>query len=587
MRTARGAMTFEQAAILVLLVGMLAVFALDRIRMEMVALGGLAIALLLGLVPMGLAFSGFANPAFITVVEILLIVQVLGRSGLLDRLSARIPGMGLGETGIATILCGVTAVLSVFMNNIGALALMLPIVGSVCRAAKIHQNRMLMPVSFAALLGGLCSVIGTPANLIVSQQLAGETGRAFAFFDFAYAGLPAAAAGLAAVVLWARRSLSAGDEGNVSPSGQMRRKVVAEAVIPESSAFAGTPATGFPAAIHSLRRNGAHLLFQRPDTRLEAGDVILLEAELPTLEGWLADGELLLPAGEGPLRQGDDLVEAVLMPESTLVGSRVWTIEAFSTRGVRIVAVAARTPRVEGSFGDLQLGIGDVLYLRGDLEAVREALEETELLPLWPRPGKPEISAKSWLPFGVFAGGIAFATFGYAPPELAFGLVVLILAASGSLNLRRGLAELDWRILIILAAMIPLGTAVESTGAASVLAAGTLALLPSSAPLFLLGTVLLLAIIVTPFVNNASTAIVLGPIAADIAVSAGLPIEPFLLAVALGASIDFLTPIGHHNNTVVMGLAGYRFADFLKAGWPVTLVAYVAGLLALWRFWFH
>ena len=572
-------MSFDQAAILVLLFGMLVVFALDRVRMEVVALGGLGIGLGLGLVAPAQAFSGFANPAFVTVVEILLIVQVLGRSGLLDGIAARLPAARLGETRALAVLCAVTAALSAFMNNIGALALMIPVVTSVARVGGFDPRRMMMPVSFAALLGGLCSVIGTPANLLVSQQLAERSGSAFAFFDFAWVGVPVAIAGLAAVLLWVRLPLGTAPAGSPRLPGHGARNVVTEVAIPSGSAFAGVATADFPARIHGVRRDGTNLFFQRKGTRLSAGDILLMETDMPRLEGWLGDGTLVSPSPAA-----GDRIEAVLMPESMLVGSRVGSLESFSARGVRVFAVAAQTPRVEGSLDDLQLGIGDILYLEGEREAIDDAIEEAELLPLRPRPAKPAIG-RPLLPVLVFGAGVLMAVFGLAPPELAFGLVVLVLAGAGALNLRQGLAALDWPILIMLGALIPLGLAVETTGAGAVLAAQLIATLPAGEPLALIAAVLVLAVVITPFVNNASTAIVLGPIAVGIADSAGMPVEPFLIAVALGASIDFLTPIGHHNNTVVMGLAGYRFSDFLKAGWPVTLTAVAAGILAIALFW--
>jgi len=575
-------MTFDQAAILILLVGMLVAFAIDRMRMEIVALGGLAIGVFLGLVPAEGAFSGFASPAFLTVVEVLLIAQVLSHSGLLDRLAARIPATGLGEAGIVATLCLITAFISVFMNNIGALALMLPAIYSVCRVSGFDQRRMLMPVSFSALLGGLCSIIGTPANLIVSQQLASRAGHGFAFFDFAYVGLPAALAGLAAVVLWTRRVFTPEDRRRSPLPGHSFRRIVTEVLVPKGSDLDGTPVHGFPATIHAMHRDGRHMMFQRPGANIAAGDVLLVETDLPTLETWLSERKLALPHGSAATAGG--WVEAVVRPESTVVGSRVQTLEGFSLRGIQIVAVAAQTPRIEGSLADLQLSIGDVLFLKGEEEALREALDEAEMLPLWPRLSKPSV-AKPWLPVMAFAAGIALTAFGYAPPELAFGLVVLFLAAAGALNLRRALADLDWPILIMLAAMIPLGAAVETTGAASVVAGNLISILPGDDALLLVGAVLALAVAVTPFVNNASTAIVLGPVAIGLADAAGLPPEPFLIAVALGASIDFLTPIGHHNNTVVMGLAGYRFTDFFRAGWPVTLVVFLAAICALRLFW--
>ncbi|WP_309084594.1 SLC13 family permease [Chelativorans sp.] len=228
-------MIFEQAAILLLLAGQLVIFASDRFRMEVVALGGLCLGILLGIVPGETAFLGFANPAFVTVVEILLIVPVLGRSGLLDRLAARLPAETLGHTGVLALLCVITAAISAFMNNIGALALMIPVVSSVCQSARIDRRQVLMPVSFAALLGGLCSIIGTPANLLVSQQLAAQTGEGFAFFDIAYAGVPTAVAGLAAILWWSRKALALPHEKDqtATPSSRL--------VVSESQSLRGLP----------------------------------------------------------------------------------------------------------------------------------------------------------------------------------------------------------------------------------------------------------------------------------------------------------------------------------------------------------
>ncbi|MFN3547129.1 MAG: SLC13 family permease [Mesorhizobium sp.] len=576
-------MSFEQAAILILLVGMLVVLALDRIRMELVALGGLALGVALGLVGPADAFAGFSNPAFITVVEILLIVQVLGRSGILDPLARRIRDIAETETGILAVLCMTTACLSVFMNNIGALALMLPVVSSVCRVNGLDGRRILMPVSFAALLGGLCSVIGTPANLIVSNQLAEATGRGFDFFDFAWVGVPAALAGILVLLVWPRRVLGREPVGRGRLPPQSFRTVVGEIEVTVSSSLAGRPVAEAGLTIHALRRGGANLLHQRRGTTIEPGDILLVETSLPHLETLLADGSASLPDVAAGATKGQR-VEAVIMPESTLVGSRIGTLDLIHSRGIGVVAVATQTPRIEGSLADLRLSIGDVLYLSGDQTAIDEAIDEADILPLWPKPERGATEIR-WPPAIAFGAGIALAANGLAPPQLAFGLVVIVLVGLGSLNLRKGLAELDWPILLMLAAMIPLGEAVRTTGAASVLADGLMSVLPSHGPLAVAAAMMGIAVVITPFVNNASTAVVLGPIALGMAAASGVSPELLLIAVALGASVDFLTPIGHHNNMIVMGLAGYRFHDFLRAGWPVTIVVVGVATVSLWAWW--
>jgi di/tricarboxylate transporter len=460
---------------------------------------------------------------------------------------------------------------------------MIPVATSACRVGGLDERRVLMPMSFAALLGGLCSIIGTPANLIVSDQLAAATGEGFGFFDYAWVGVPAVVAGLLVLLVWPRRVLGAKVSAQDRMPPQSHRMVVSEVEIGPTSPLVGAPLSEFGAAIHGLRRRGINLLFQRPGTCLEAGDVLLAQIDRQRLEFLLADRTVQTPAGSGD-QAGSERVEVVVMPESTLVGSRIGALESFSSRNIRVVAVAAQTARIEGSLEDLQLSIGDVLYLSGHRQALADAVDETETLLLWPNPEDPAPEGR-WRPVLVFAAGVTIAAFNVMPTELAFGLVVLVLAGAGDLVLRKGFAELNWPILIMLAAMIPLGFAVETTGAAAVMATSLVSVLPSESPAAISAAMLLLAVAITPFVNNASTAIVLGPIAVGIASALRIEPQPFLVAVALGASIDFLTPIGHHNNTVVMGLAGYRFIDFVRTGWPVTLAVSLCAMGALFTFW--
>lgn len=570
-------MTFGQAAVLTLLAAMLVLFAVDRLRMELVALGGLAVGVALGVVPAAGAFAGLADPAFVTVVEILLVVTVLARSPLLDRLATRIAARRPGLTGATAMLCLMTGALSVFMNNIGALALMLPVVYGVCRTCGFDPRAMLMPVSFAALLGGMGSIIGTPANLIVSRQLEAATGAGFGFFDIGLVGIPAALAGLVVVVLAVPRLLPGGDR---SPEPQASdRRLVAEMRVPSGSILTGRSFADVPVGVVSASRGGGRLFLARKDLRIEAGDLLLVDGGTAALHGLAAQGAL-------DWATRSETVQAVVLPESPIVGSRIGVVGAFAT-GVSVVAVSPQARRIEGALADIQLSIGDIVHLAGEKAAVARALEQTDMLALTARgPAAHDTSGSSWT-LAVFLAGIFLsAVFGLAPP-FAFGLVVLVLVATGTLNLRTAVPQLNWPILLMLAAMIPLGSAVATTGAAQVLAGALLGAVPQGSAATLAAAMLVLAVAVTPFVNNASTALVLGPIAVAVAGSAGVDPRPLLLAVAIGASIDFLTPFGHHNNTLVMGLAGYRFRDFLKAGWPVTLVTVITALTLLlampWR----
>lgn len=575
-------MDLEQSALLLLLAALLLILALEKGRMEVVALCGLLGGVLVGAVPLQTAFAGFADPAFITVAEILLVVKALGRIGFVDPLARSIPRFARTQGGILALLCVASAALSTVMNNIGALALMLPVVASISRVSGIDQKRLLMPVSFATLLGGMCSIIGTPANLIVSQQLREVRGIGFHFLDFAWVGIPATLVGLSVLVMRFRIASGRNRPTEDGVDLPMERVFVCETMIPKGSRFDGTLISASGIALRSLRRDGKNILFHLPESRFAAGDILTADMSWDDIAARFSEGAL--SALRNPARKAPSLIKVVVMPDSTLLGSRLASLAGLASRDVVPVAVAGRHIDPEMPFADIRLSIGDVLCLAGEPHAVREAAGEAEVLLLEPKADAGERQG-DWLVPLSFAGGIILAATGLMLPEFAFGLVILALSAGGALDLRKDLADLDWPILLMLAATIPLGQAIESTGSADVLAQNLLHLLPSQNAWSCSMLMLTLAVCVTPFVNNATTAIILGPIALRIASEGGFDAAPLLIAVALGASTDFLTPIGHHNNTIVMGIAGYRFSDFLKAGWSLTLAVCLVSGAAIYLAW--
>lgn len=585
---AAASLTFQQGGILLLLLAMMVVFMLDRFRIELVALAGLGAAVALGLVPVARAFEGFANPAVITVAEILLIIQALGHSRIIEQVSAAATRLVRGETSALALLCSLSGFLSIFMNNIGALALMLPVAITFGTRLGLPLRRILMPVSFATLLGGLCSLIGTPANLVVSQAKAEILGRPFAFFDLAYVGLPVAIAGITFLVLWTPRRFWLRERDTGREQGLQQRKLVTEVRVVPGSSLAGqtiSAAEGnLGAQVFTAVRDGKHLFGRIAEQVLKPGDLLVVEIATAALgdacEAGMVTQEQRAPSGMGE----QSTVDVVLMPQSIFVGSRIGTLEPLLSRGVVVAGVVPQRLRVEGRLADVQLAIGDILVLSGPEDAINEVLDEVDLLRLSSR-GQAQPREASYAAVAIFSLGVLAAAFGIIPPEIAFGAVVLVLAATRSLQFRESVQNLNWPILIMLAAMIPLGSAVETTGAARTLSLGLLNILPSAEPIVLVGCVLLVAVMLTPFVNNVSTAVVLSPIAIEVARAAALPAEPFLIAVALGASLDFLTPFGHHNNTLVMGIAGYRFADFPRLGTPLLVLTFMVGLTAISVFW--
>lgn len=579
-------MTFEQASLLILLVAMLILFSLDRFRIEVVAITGLLAGYALGLYPTEQVFSGFASPVVITVIEILLVVQVLARARLFDGLASFFAGAGFSGTGIIAALSSATGFISVFMNNIGAFSIALPVALRLGTTMAIPRKQLIIPISFAALLGGLVSLIGTPANLLVSTALVQSGAGGFRLFDFAYVGLPVAIAGIALTAWLAPRIFPEGEDAAEAPSPPSRRQL-AEREVPEASPLIGARlselSSRFALEPHALLRDEKHVFAAPGNAVIEAGDMLFAEAEATTFADLAASGALRLPQVDfAPLLSGD-YMEAVVMPESTIVGSRLHSLEVFSTRNVRITALSLRSPRIEGRFEDQQLSIGDILVLEGERGAITEALDECECLPLASQPPAP--SSLAWQPFAIFACGVAATAFDLASPEIAFAAVVMVLALLNYLNIRQAMADLNWPIIIMLGAMIPIGTAFGSTGTAEVIASALSTVIPITQPLAGVALLLFLAMALTPFVNNATVAIILSPVALEFAGAGHHAPQAYLMAVAAGASLDFLTPFGHHNNTLAMGIAGYRFTDFLRAGAPLALSSYVLALLLIYVFW--
>ncbi|MBX4927834.1 SLC13 family permease [Rhizobium binae] len=579
-------MTFEQASLLILLLAMLIFFSFDRIRIELVSIAGLLSGYALGLYPANQIFSGFASPVVITVIEILLIVQVLARARVFDRLAARFAAARPSDFTVIAGASSLAGFISIFMNNIGAFAITLPVALRLGTALTIPRRQLVMPLSFAALLGGLVSLIGTPANLLVSDTLAKATGAGFRFFDFAYVGLPVAIGGILLIAFRIRHLFPESDEAPAAISPGTRR-IVVERRIPDVSPLIGVRLSDCPTRFgikpHALIRGDNFVFGPLEQTVVASDDILLAEGADAVFAGLAAMQALVADAHPHGLQPDFTRVEAVVMPESTLVGSRVRSLEVFQSRGVAITALSMRAPRIEGRFLDLQLSIGDIVTLEGPRMAIAEALEESECLPLAQTVAAAP-ALHSWRPFALFACGVAASAAGLHP-EVAFGGVVLVLALLNHLNIRQAMADLNWPIIIMLAAMIPIGQAVAMTGAAGAIAAWLSLVVPIGHPLSGIALILFLAMALTPFVNNATVAIVLTPIAFEFAKTGRHAPDAYLIAVAVGASLDFLTPFGHHNNTLAMGIGGYRFSDFLRAGWPLAVSSYGLALILLALFW--
>jgi di/tricarboxylate transporter len=582
-------MTWQQGALLAVLGCTLAVFAWDRWRYDVVAITSLMACVLLGLVAPEAAFGGFSNPAVITVAAVLVISRALARSGAIDALTGKLIGVGASPFAHLASFCVLGALLSGFMNNVGALALLLPLALSTARRHGYAPGLLLMPLSFATLLGGMTTLIGTPPNLLISTFRAEATGERFLLFDFAPTGLALSVAGIAYLLLVGWRFLP--DRRSPQPEGAFEiGGYVTEARVLPGSRLVGLEAARLVAergiVVLGVIRDGRHLFGRLPETVLQAHDVLLLQAETDALERAIElDGLELVERGAPVAGSGElTLMEAVVLPNAVVQGSSPSSLDLRRRYGVTLVAAARQGRRFEGRLRDATLSAGDVLLLEGEPTRLRATIADLGCLPLADRKLALE-PRRVAMPIGLFALGIAVAAFGLLPAAATFTGVAVALVLTGVIRPAQVYESIDWPVIVLLGAMIPLGDAFQQTGAARLIGGSILMLSGEVGPVVVLAVVLMMTMAITPVLNNAATAVIMAPIAISIAERMAVAPDGFLIAVAIGASCDFLTPFGHHNNTIILGPGGYRFGDFWRVGLALEVVVIAVSLLTIPLVW--
>ena len=590
-------MTLDQALVFAVLAVALVLFVWGRWRYDIVALGALLALIVPGIIDADQAFLGFGHPAVITVAAVLVVSRGLERSGFVEKVAGWMDGLGPRPILHLVALTALVAVSSAFMNNVGALALFMPVA---IRAARDHDrpaSLFLMPLAFGSLLGGLTTLIGTPPNIIIATFRAEQMGEAFGMFDFTPVGAGVAVAGLLLIALGGWRLLPE-RKGEARPDELFELvDYLSEVRIPEGSRWIGrplheiVPALDVDVNVIGIIRAEQEipLPFHREPLRVD--DVLVVEIEPADLDKFVA-GPDLEAAGTRELRDlfltsEDDVqvMEAVVRPDGRLAGRTAEELQLRARHGVNLLGVARQGRRVRGRLREIRLRPGDVLLLQGTPDAVLGSLAALGGLPLAERGVQIGRRRRLALAVGIFVGAIALTVAGLLPVQVALTLAAVAMVASGTLSLQAAYESVQWPIIVLLGAMLPVGEAMESTGAAGVTADLLLragAALPPEASLaaLLVGTMLL-----SNVVNNAAATILMAPIGIAMAVSLDTSIDPFLMAVAVGASCAFLTPIGHQSNTLVMGPGGYRFGDYLNLGLPLTLLVALVSVPLILIIW--
>jgi len=583
--------------ILLIILGiMLALFIWGRWRYDIVAFFALLLSVTIGVVPVPEAFSGFSNAAVITVACVMVISDAVTQSGIVDRIIKQITPATQHIILHILVLSLITAFLSAFMNNIGALALMMPVAIRTAINSKRSPSLVLMPLAFASILGGLTTVIGTPPNILISSFRQESLGQSFAMFDFAPVGVVVALCGIAYIALMGWRLIPSKRKSPAQAADKFNIKdYITEIRVPESAPVVDKTVRELENLVEGdftiigIVRNKRKKLIVSSSERLLENDVLIVEATHKDLQKLLQAGKLEL-VGEKEISseelRSDDirLAEAVVPPNSRLEGRSSASMRLRNRYSINMLALSRQGRPFKERLNEVKFHGGDVVLMQGDADTMQETIVKLGFLPLIERGVHVEKRGAYW-PVGIFALAIFFVAIGLLHVQIAFAIAVLALVLLNITPIRRVYESIDWSIIILLGAIIPIGSALQATGGTHLIASLFIHLAGELAPIFILGLLLLITMTLSDVMNNAATAVVMAPIAVSIANAMHVSIDPFLMTVAVGASCSFLTPIGHQNNTLVMGPGGYKFFDYFRVGLPLEILVLLVGLPMILYIW--
>ena len=589
-------MTVEIVIVYAVVASMLAIPMLGRWRYDLVALLGLLLLAVVGIVPAGEAFAGFGHSAVITVAAVLVVSRGLQNSGVVDLLARWISGVGDKLTLQLIALCGLAALASAFMNNVGALAVFMPVAIRLAHKNDRSPGLLLMPLAFSAHFGGMMTLIGTPSNIIVSSFRESSLGVPFQMFDFFPLGLTFALACVIFIALLGWKLIPMRERGGTADQLPDIGAYLSEVRVPPESPLAHKPVramrtvTEADVLIVGIVRDGERNPAPSGFDLMLPGDVLVVRAGVESLDEFIQDGELELaeskPLGETELESEEiSLVEVVIAPDSILVNQTARSLNLRWRYGVNLLAASRRGTWLRSQLAEIRFRTGDVLLLQGRRDTLHETLHHLGCLPLVERSLRLNRQRNVLLATGLFAAAMALAALGLLPIQIAMSLAACGMVLTGMTNLREAYQSINWSVIVLLGTVIPVGLAMESTGGAQLIADQILVISRYLSPAMTLSVFLLTTMILSDVVNNAVAVVLMSPIALGVAQGLGISVDPFLVAVAIGGSCAFLTPIGHQSNVLVLEPGGYRFGDYWRLGLPVEIIIILVGVpMILWLF---
>jgi di/tricarboxylate transporter len=591
-------LTLPQIEALAIVAGMLVLFVTDRLRYDLVAAIALSAAVLTGVVPAKKAFDGFSNSVIIIIASVLVISRAVAVSGVIDHAMRRLLRMLDSTTLQIATLTAAVSLMSAFVKNVGTLGVFMPVAIQAAERRNRPVSRYLMPLAFGSLVGGTITQIGTSPNLLISAVRQQVMGKPYHLFDFTPVGLPLTCAAVAFLSIgW--RLLPTNRRGQ--PTAEKRFAIedyTSEALLPEESPLVGktvaeleTLADG-EVTVAGIIREESHHYVPRRNWTLDAGDILVLEGDPTALQPLVDQAKLKLLGAEEiaalkPRDKDDELetAEAVIAPDSLLIGNTPRDLRLRQDFEINLLALSRAGERATTRLANSRFSPNDILVLQGRQRQLSRALTELGLIPLAERNlalGRPR---GRWLPLLILLAAMFAMAMGAVEIEVGFFLAATLIVLLRLIPAREAYNAVEWPIIVMLGCLIPVGEALNNTGAAKLMADG-LTVLATHLPDYLaVGLIMVVSMLVTPLLHHAAAVLLMGPVAAAVAKNLGLGVDPFLMAVAFGAASDFLTPIGHQNSTLVMGPGGYRFSDYWRLGLPLSILVAVFGTWLILLAW--
>ena len=585
----------DQNIISFLMIMLVALFIWGKIRYDAVSLIMLSLFVIFGFIPAGEAFSGLGHPAVVTVALVLLISKGLEKSGFISFVGMKIQKIIHSETQFILILCLIAAFLSSFMNNIGAMAMLLPITISICQKMEWNPSKFLMPLAFASILGGMNTKIGTPPNIIISELRGEYSSNDFSFFDFAFAGVPVSIIGIIFIMLIGWRLIP------IRPINSVRNPLInlddylVEMKVDENSPLIDKRAYD----LRSLLDDDTSLIGQideddkkseiHGNQKIYEGQILILKINPDYIAEIQKDFGLSLNL-EKAIKNNEIIagIEAIIIPKSRLIGRKYNYFKRLIGGQLSLLGLWRRGLKYRFRLSNEIFKSGDVLLIanRGEAEKIGERLELAGLMPLWQREFDiVSDTSKIFLAIVIFLLSLSSIIFNFLPIIVAFLLCVLAFASIKLLTGDSIYRHVDWPVVVLLAAMIPIGNTLTEYGITSSISSSLAQYSNVLNVVWILIILMVITMFLSDVINNAATAVIMAPIAANVAIETGQSVDAFLMCVAIGASCAFLSPIGHQCNTLVMGPGNYKFGDYWKLGLPLEILIICISIPIIVFFW--